>query len=213
MEEQRSVHVDFVADVVCPWCYLGWRSLRMAIDERPHLNFDIVWRPFMLDPNAPAAGMDRTRYYEERFGDADKFKEMEAGVVEAATAFGAPLNLAAQKVRPNTVDAHRVIVWAFGEGRRVDAVEKMFAAYFVEGKNLSDFSVLAEIGADLGLDRETIREALRGDSDRDIVINSHNSCIKMGIGGVPALIFDNKTAAMGCQPPEEYLKAIDQAIA
>jgi predicted DsbA family dithiol-disulfide isomerase len=207
------MHVDVIADVVCPWCYIGWRNLRSAIDMKPHIQFDLLWRPFMLDGEAPAAGVDRFTYYAERFGGPEKFAEMEANVAAAAASIGAPFNLAAQKIRPNTIDAHRVIVWAFGDGRGVEAVDRFFSAYFVEGKNLSDLSVLVELGAEIGLDAKVLDDMIRRDFDRDVIINSHNSAIEMGVGGVPAFIFNNKTATMGARPVEDYAKAIDDAVA
>jgi predicted DsbA family dithiol-disulfide isomerase len=208
------MHVDVIADVVCPWCYLGWHNLRRAMETRPHIPFDLLWRPFLLDGNAPQAGTDKAAYYAQRFGEEpEKIKAMHEGLKAAAAEAGAPLNLDAQKIVPNTIDAHRVLVWAFGDGRGVEAVDRFFAAYFVEGKNLSDLSVLVQLGADIGLDAKVLDDMLRQDFDRDVIINSHNSAIEMGVGGVPAFIFNDKTAAMGARPVEDYVKAIDEAVA
>jgi predicted DsbA family dithiol-disulfide isomerase len=152
-------------------------------------------------------------YYAEKFGDAAQFAEMEKSVADAAARLGAPINLAAQKVLPNTVDAHRVVLWAYGRDQGAAAVDALYAAYFVEGRNLSDLDTLAEIAGGVGLEVDLVREALRTDDDRDIVFNSHQSCVQMGIEGVPVLIFDGKTAAMGANPPEAYAEAADKAAA
>ncbi len=56
--------VDFVADLVCPFCWIGWRRLGAALDgvmEGLGAS-EIVWRPYQLDPTVPAGGLDRAAY-------------------------------------------------------------------------------------------------------------------------------------------------------
>jgi predicted DsbA family dithiol-disulfide isomerase len=210
---QQEIQVDWVGDLVCPWCYVAWHSFKQTASLRPHYSFNVLWRPFLLDPQAPASGTDRAAYCADKFGGAAAFAEKEKSVAQAAARLGAPINLAAQKVLPNTVDAHRVVLWAYGRDRGEAAVDALYAAYFVEGRNLSDLDTLAAIAGKVGLEADLVREALRTDDDRDIVFNSHQSCVQMGIEGVPVLIFDSKTAAMGANPPETYAEAADKAAA
>jgi predicted DsbA family dithiol-disulfide isomerase len=210
---QQEMQVDWVGDLVCPWCYVAWHSFKQTAALRPQYQFNVLWRPFLLDPQAPANGADRAAYYAAKFGGAEDFAEKEKTVAEAAARLGAPMNLALQKVLPNTVDAHRVVLWAYGRDLGPAAVDALYAAYFVEGRNLSDPDVLAEIAGKIGLEADLVREALRTDDDRDIVFNSHQSCVQMGIEGVPVLIFDSKTAAMGANQPEAYAEAADKAAA
>jgi predicted DsbA family dithiol-disulfide isomerase len=207
------MHVDVVADLVCPWCYLGWVSFKQAILLRPQISFSVMWRPFLLEPEIPETGMDRTEYYVRKFGSAETFQEKERAVEDAAERLGAPINLAAQRVHPNTIDLHRIVLWAYGHDCGEAAVDALYAAYFVEGKNLADLETLVEVGASAGLDADQLRDSLLANGDRDVVINSHQSCSAMGIEGVPVVVFDNKTAALGANKPEAYAEAADKAAA
>ena len=63
------MQIDFIADVVCPWCYLGWRRLEKALALRPDLQATVTWRPYQLDPTLPEEGVDRKAYYAAKFPD------------------------------------------------------------------------------------------------------------------------------------------------
>lgn len=210
---RREMHVDVVADIVCPWCYLGWTSFKKTMGLRPQISFAVTWRPFLLEPDLPQAGVDRMAYYAEKFGDAEIIQQKDRALEEAAAAIGAPINLAAQRIRPNSIDAHRVLLWAFGHDVGEAAVDAIYAAYFVEGRNLADRETLVAIAASAGLDAEQVRAGLETNDDVDVVMNSHQSCAAMGIEGVPVLVFDNKTAALGANKPEAYAEAADKAAA
>jgi predicted DsbA family dithiol-disulfide isomerase len=207
------MHVDVVADIVCPWCYIGWTAFRKMIATRPQFSFAVTWRPFLLEPDIPPAGVDRIKHYGPRFGGVEAFLEKERGVEEAAARAGLSLNLSAQRIRPNSMDAHRIVLWAYGQDRGEAAVDAIYAAYFVEGRNLADRETLVAVAGEAGLDPDLVRTALNGDDDRDVVFNSHQSCAAMGINGVPVLVFDNKTGVMGANGPEAYAQAADKAAA
>ena len=56
----RKITVDIVSDTVCPWCYVGKRRFEEALAGRPpDLDVYVGWRPFQLNPDMPAEGMDR----------------------------------------------------------------------------------------------------------------------------------------------------------
>ncbi len=205
------MQIDFIADVVCPWCYLGWRRLEKALAMRPDLQATVTWRPYQLDPTLPEEGVDRKAYYAAKFPDPER-REAGAMVLNAAAAEdGISWNLADIPVSPNTNAAHRLIRWAQGEGLQGPVLEGVLAAYFTELRDIGDPLVLADIGEKAGMDRLRLLQAFSEDVDRDTVAREHFQAHQAGVSGVPFMIFDGKIAVSGAEPPERLVKAIDKA--
>ncbi|MCF8503302.1 MAG: DsbA family oxidoreductase [Caulobacter sp.] len=205
------MQIDFIADVVCPWCYLGWRRLEKALAMRPDLEATITWRPYQLDPTLPEEGVDRKAYYAAKFPDPER-REAGAKVLNAAAAEdGITWNLADIPVSPNTNAAHRLIRWAQGEGLQGPVLEGVLAAYFTELRDIGDPVVLADIGEKAGMDRMRLLQAFSEGTDKDAVSREHFQAHQAGVSGVPFMIFDGKIAVSGAEPPERLVKAIDKA--
>jgi len=205
------MQIDFIADVVCPWCYLGWRRLHKALALRPDLQATVTWRPYQLDPTLPEEGVDRKAYYAAKFPDPER-REAGAKVLNAAAVEdGITWNLADIPVSPNTNAAHRLIRWAQGEGLQGAVIEGLLAAYFSELRDIGDPVVLADIGAAAGMDRLRLLQAFSEGVDKDTVAREHFQAYQAGVSGVPFMIFDGKLAVSGAEPPERLVKAIDKA--
>ncbi|MCB1274779.1 MAG: DsbA family protein, partial [Leucobacter sp.] len=74
----------------------------------------------------------------------------------------------------NTRRAHRVLHLAKEQGLQAEMQERLFRAYFAEGRLVSDPETLAELGDEAGLDPDEVRAALESEEleeavDRDIV--------------------------------------------
>lgn len=206
------MQIDFIADVVCPWCYLGWRRLQKALAMRPDLQATVTWRPYQLDPTLPEEGVDRKAYYAAKFPDPER-REAGAKVLNAAAAEdGISWNLADIPVSPNTNAAHRLIRWAQGEGLQGPVLEGVLAAYFSELRDIGDPVVLADIGAESGMDRLRLLQAFSEGVDKDAVSREHFQAYQAGVSGVPFMIFDGRIAVSGAEPPERLVKAIDKAL-
>ena len=206
------MQIDFIADVVCPWCYLGWRRLEKALALRPDLQATVTWRPYQLDPTLPEEGVDRKAYYAAKFPDPER-REAGAKVLNAAAAEdGIRWNLADIPVSPNTNAAHRLIRWAQGEGLQGPVLEGVLAAYFTQLRDLGDPVVLADIGEKAGMDRLRLLQAFSEGVDKDAVSRAHFQAHQAGVSGVPFMIFDGKIAVSGAEPPERLVKAIDKAL-
>lgn len=205
------MQIDFIADVVCPWCYLGWRRLEKALAMRPDLQATVTWRPYQLDPTLPEEGVDRKNYYAAKFPDPER-REAGARVLNAAAAEdGISWNLAEIPISPNTNAAHRLIRWAQGEGLQGPVLEGVLAAYFTELRDIGDPVVLADIGEKAGLDRMRLLQLFSEGVDKDTVAREHFQAHQAGVSGVPFMIFDGKIAVSGAEPPERLVKAIDKA--
>jgi predicted DsbA family dithiol-disulfide isomerase len=110
--------IDLVADVVCPWCYLGWRRVKSAVALRPDVEPLIVWRPYQLDPTLPEQGVDRKAHMAGKFKDSLKLKAVHTALVEAGVEEGIVFNFEDIALSPNTSAAHRLIRWAHGAGKQ-----------------------------------------------------------------------------------------------
>lgn len=209
----RTVRIDIVSDVMCPWCYIGKRRLERATALLGGgVAVEVNWRPFQLDPTLPPEGKDRRRYLEEKFGSPERAAEIYSAVREAGEAEGIPFDFEAIRVSANTLDAHRLIRWAGEVGRVMQdqVVEILFGKYFTEGADLGDHRVLAEVAEEAGLDRTVVETKLKSDLDRDTVRAEVNQAARMGVSGVPCFILDGKYAVSGAQAPDVLAGAIRQ---
>ena len=112
MEPRVMIKLDIMSDPICPWCYIGKTQLDRALAANPDHPFTIEWHPFQLNPSMPAEGMDRRAYLEGKFGSKAAAVEVYSNIERQAQALGLPINFAAIKRTPNTINAHRLIHWA-----------------------------------------------------------------------------------------------------
>jgi len=206
------MQIDFIADVVCPWCYLGWRRLHKALAMRPDIEAKVVWRPYQLDPSLPEEGVDRKAYMAAKFPDAERRGAITKVLDDNAAEDGITWDLTAIKVSPNTNAAHRLIRWAQTAGFQDEVLEAVPAAYFSKGEDIGDPVVLADIGAAAGMDRLIILKLLSEGADKDTITREHQMAHEAGVSGVPFMIFDGKVAVSGAEPADRLVRAIDKAV-
>ncbi len=204
--------IDMVSDVVCPWCFIGKRRLEKAIGARPAVSVQLRFRPYFLNPWVPREGMDRNQYLTTKFGSPERYRAIARRVASAAAAEG--LKYAVDEIarQPNTLDCHRLILWAGENGNAAMMKQRLMDIYFSEGGDLSDRNLLVDAAAQCGLDAETVRKRLLGNQDIDFVEQEANSARERGIDGVPCFIFGDAIAVQGAQSPEYLAQAIDRAI-
>ena len=200
--------IEIFSDTICPWCFIGKRRLERALAMRPELDVEIRWRAFQLNPWMPPDGMERAAYLQAKFGaqDATRIYENIRGV-----GAGEGLDLRFDRIRrtPNTLDSHRLIRHAGAAGRQNEAVEALFSAYFLEGRDIGSRAVLAEIAGEAGLDREAARRFLDSDAEREAVSAEDTQARRIGIQGVPCFVLDRAYAVSGAQEPEYFLPLFD----
>ncbi len=202
------LQIDVVSDVMCPWCFIGKRRLEKAVAQSS-VPLDVRWKPFQLDPTLPPEGKDRRRYLEEKFGTGERIKQLYGNLAEVGKSEGISFAFERIEVSPNTLDAHRLIRWAGDAGRQDEVVEALFRAYFLEGRNIGDHAVLADIAASAGMVREEIAARLASNEDRDAVQDEIATAQQMGVTGVPTFILVGRYALVGAQPPEELARAFE----
>ncbi len=203
--------VEVVHDLVCPWCYLGTRRLLRTIRSRPDLLVDLVWRPFLLNPDMPRLGMSRSDYVVRKFGGEDRARRLYTSITEIGRSEGVQFRFDQVRRTPSSVDAHRVVRWAARFGRADGVVEALFAAHFADGRDLGDLAVLCAVAASCGLDPAAARAMLatRGGAGR---VHADNlRAHRLGINGVPCFVVAGRHAIAGAQEPEVIERLLDVA--
>jgi predicted DsbA family dithiol-disulfide isomerase len=209
----EKLPIDVVSDVVCPWCFIGKRRLEKAIAMKPDISVAVRWHPFFLNPWIPREGVDRKTYLETKFGSADRYDAIAQRVAAAAAAEGLTYAVGKISRQPNTLDCHRLILWAQTMSAPSAMKQRLMDLYFTEGADLTDRATLVRAARECGLDGERIRKLLDSDADVDAVERQAQSAKEAGIEGVPCFIFGGALAVSGAQAPEHLASAIERAAA
>ena len=208
------LQIDIYSDTICPWCYIGKRRLERALAQRPELESEVRWRAFQLNPDMPPEGIDRQRYLETKFGGTAGARQVYARVEAAGSGEDIPFAFDAIPRTPNTVDSHRLILWAAGQPGGQDAVvESLFRAYFLDGRDIGDREVLVAVAAAAGHDANGVRAFLASDEGATEVREEDLQGRQSGIQGVPLFVLGRRYALSGAQPPEVFLEVLDRIAA
>jgi len=204
--------IDVVSDVVCPWCFIGKRRLEKAIALRPDIPVEVRFRPYFLNDWVPREGISRTEYLTTKFGSPERYNANVPRMMAAAASEG--LTYAPDKIKrqPNTLDCHRLILWAEPSGAVARMKQRLMDLYFTEGADLTDREVLVRAAADCGLDADSIRGRLATDEDVENVTRAAESAKQAGIDGVPCFIFGGVLAVSGAQSPDYLASAMERAV-
>jgi predicted DsbA family dithiol-disulfide isomerase len=205
-----ALTIDVVSDVVCPWCYLGKKRLEHALALEPQ-PIEVHWRPYQLDPSIPKGGVDRRAYLTNKFGNDGRIEAAH----ERLGALGAEEGIAFAFDRiaraPNTLDAHRLIRWAFLSGAQDKVVDRLFGLYFEEGRDIGDRALLIEAARECGMDAKVVEKLLAEGADEDEVRAEIAQAQQLGVTGVPFFIFAQRFAVPGAQSADVLTAAIDRA--
>lgn len=210
--DATSVRIDFVSDVVCPWCAIGLASLEAALKRLDgEVAADIHFQPFELNPQMAPDGEDIVEHLSRKYGmsEAQVAANQEA-IRERGAALGFAFDMDRRQRTWNTFDAHRLLHWASLEGRQRELKHALLRAYFTEGRNVSDRTTLVEIAEGAGLPADKARGVLAGDAYADEVRRDEQYFLQAGIHAVPAIILDRKHLISGGQPPEVFEQALRQ---
>ncbi len=202
--------IDVVSDVVCPWCYLGEKRLAAALAEESE-PVVVRWRPYQLDPTIPQGGLDRQAYMARKFGNDGKLKAVHDRLVQLGAEIDLPFAFDRITRAPNTLDAHRLIRWSASSGAQGTVVDRLFRAYFVEGRDIGDHATLIEIAAESGLDADLVGRLLEEGADVDAVQGEIAQAQAIGVTGVPFFIFAGRLGVPGAQDVSTLRRAIAEA--
>lgn len=205
--------VDLVSDPVCPWCWLGLRYWQAARELTADIAVETVLRPYQLDAAVPRAGLPYADYMRQKFSGAgsDRYKMMREHLEATGPAVGIVFNFDQIEVRPNTLDAHRVIRWAQGQDLGIEAADAIHKAFFEERRDIGNREVLAEVAGEAGLDSAIVSDLLTTNRDADAILKEEQFYRSLGVQGVPCFIFNGRFAVSGAEAPETLAGAIKKA--
>lgn len=206
-----KVSIKVTSDFLCPWCRIADARLKQVIETLPDaVEVEVNWLPFELNPDMPFSGMDRKDYRSAKFGSWEYSQRLDARTEQSAAGDGVVFNYAAIKRVPNTLAAHR-LVWFTPEGAaRTRLVERIFHAYFQDGKDIGDIHILADIAAENGMHRETALQFLRSNAGVEEVRQLEDLARQRHINSVPSFDIDGNQIT-GAVSKEELHRQIMEA--
>ena len=204
--------VEIWSDVVCPWCYVGKRNLEAALAEFPHADeVTVEWRSFELDASTPQQmDLSMDEVLQRKYGmSPDEATAANRQMTELAAKVGLEYHLDNVQIG-NTFDAHRLIHLADTQGLGGAMKERLLAAYFTEGRSVSDPAELADLGVEVGLDRTRVDAVMAGDEFGADVRADEAQAVELGCTGVPFFVVDGKFGIPGAQPPDVLLRLLNR---
>jgi len=211
----KTLSIDVVSDVVCPWCYVGKRRLEGALqlfaEKYPDITPQVRWHTFQLNPDLPSDGIDRASYV------ANKFGERGATVYERVAGVGREVGLsfAFDKIarQPNTLLAHSLIAVAEPAQLQERVVEGLFQAYFIDGQDLTQPHTLLQIATQAGMTEQLATDAIDDAALHAQTQDADQAAREIGISGVPFFIFNKHVGLSGAHESATLLEGMEQALA
>jgi predicted DsbA family dithiol-disulfide isomerase len=204
------MRIDVYSDTVCPWCFLGKRRFEVALAARPQYEAKVTFRPFELNPEMPAEGMDRNAYLASKIGAPERIREMHAALTSQGEAAGIRFRFDRIERVPNTRRSHLLIVHAGRSGLQAAVKDRVMRAYFEEGRDIGDLEELVRLGVENGLIENEVRSALVLRSGQDGVVAAERHAAVLGITGVPTFVFDGQYTISGAQDVGNFTRVFDQ---
>lgn len=210
---RRAVlHVEVIHDLVCPWCHLGLRRLRRALERFEELDVRFTWHAFLLNPDIPRQGLPFNEYLIRKFSGEDRARRIFAVIEEIGRREGVPFRFERMRRIPSSVEAHRLVRFAARKGRGLEVVEALHTAHFAEGADIGDPDLLCRIAEGVGLSGEEVARFLGSGEEADAVHADNIRAHRLGISGVPCFIFGGRFAIAGAQEADVFARLIDVAL-
>lgn len=212
LRSPATLQVDVIADLICPWCYLGKKRLddALAAVRGPSV---VTWFPFQLNPGMPGQGIPFEEYLASKFGDPQKLQPGMDELRAAGKAEGIDFRFDLISRVPNTLNAHRLMNLA--EQKRANTsglAEKILHGFFAEGLDISNRDVLAGLGGAVGLAASDIQQALEDERSKRVVLSQEAQVRQSGVTGVPDFLINKRLFVIGAQRTESLVNVFDRAM-
>lgn len=206
--------VEVWSDIMCPWCYIGKRRFEEALARFPEADhLEIEWKSFQLNPELETSPSVKVHdFLSQKFGvDTDQAKQMNQQVTQVAAGVGLDYQLD-RAVLANTFNAHRLLHYAKTQGKQKKLKEQLLRAYFTEGKNVDDFTVLTTLAKEVGLEEQAVMKVLETNAYADAVREDIREAQQLGVRGVPFFVFDRKYGISGAQQTQVFQQTLEKAF-
>ena len=215
MTSPTKLRIDFVSDIVCPWCAVGLNGLERALEQiKADVTADIHFQPFELNPQMAPEGEDIVEHIAHKYGSSEEqIRQNREALRERGASVGFDFNMDKRGRIYNTFDAHRLLHWAETQGKQ-DALKKaLLKAYFTDGEHIGLHEVLLRVAASVGLDVAEAGRVLAENRYADDVREQEQFFQSQGIHSVPSVIVNGRYLIQGGQPPEVFAQSLRQIAA
>ena len=207
-----TLKIDIVSDIVCPWCVIGFRNLKKAMDElKFELDFEISWKPYELHPEIPEEGYDKKLYMQQKFGSSGG-KSRYDEITKIGESLNFNFNFSKAERIPNTFMAHRLLWKSEEYNLQTELSEALFTAYFTDGLNIGSKEILAKISESVGMNKSEILNFLDSKEGGQETADLEMNFIEKSIGAVPTYFINDKYIIQGGQEPETFISFLRKII-
>lgn len=206
--------IEIWSDIMCPFCYIGKRNFEAALEQFADKDkIEVEWKSFQLDPTIPeVAEESQEDYLVKRKGmSKEQVQGMLANVTQMAKQVGLEYHLD-KSVMVNSQKAHQLIQFAKTKNLGDQIEERLFKAFFTEGKNIADIETLTQLGVDVGLEKDELQASFTDDQYRYQMSQDIQEGQQLGVRGVPFFVFDRKYGISGAQPSEAFLDTLSKSF-
>ena len=206
----KTLRIDIISDVMCPWCIVGYRQLSAAL-EATGTAHKIHWHPFELNPDMPPEGQNLREHIIQKYGSSlEESEQSRQHLKTLGSDLGIDFQFSDGSRMHNTFNTHQLLHWANTQERMHDLKQALFIAHFTNARDLSDNAVLADIAGEIGLDRTEALAVLDDQRYASQIRQEENFWTKQGIRGVPAVVFDRQHLVTGAQGVDNFTSILKQ---
>ena len=207
-----TLKIDIVSDIVCPWCVIGFRNLKKAMEElKSELDFEISWKPYELHPEIPQEGYDKKLYMQQKFGSSGG-KSRYDEITKIGKSLNFNFNFSKTERIPNTFMAHRLLWKSEEYNLQTELSEALFTAYFTDGLDIGSKEILAKISESVGMSKSEILNFLDSKEGGQETADLEMNFIEKSIGAVPTYFINDKYIIQGGQEPETFISFLRKII-
>lgn len=213
----KILKIDFVSDVVCPWCAIGLSSLEIALAKlEGEVAAELHFQPFQLNPDMAPEGAEVVPYLSKKYGmSAEQVEKNQQAIAQRGAEVGFEFRMDRRSRTYNTFDAHRLLHWAGEAGATQQRALKhaLLSAHFTDGENPSAREVLLRCASLAGLDATAAAAVIDSDQHAEALREQVRFYQGAGISSVPSVIVNDRHLIQGGQPPEVFVQALRQIAA
>lgn len=209
-QDQNKLSIDIVSDVMCPWCIIGYKQLKKALEETG-TEAEITWHPFELNPQMPAEGQNFREHITEKYGTSpEDSAKSRAHMTQLGAALGFEFNFDDNIRMANTFLAHQLLHWAEQQGKQHELKMALFEAHFTHHFNIGDIQVLSDAADAIGLDGDEALAVLQDERYAQSVREEQRFWVQQGIQGVPATVINRRHLVSGAQGEAGFAQVLKQ---